>query len=132
MIYAKRMVHQLATTLLEELYVKNPTPEQCKAAASFVTMVILPPEHPGMVEEGLTATEWLCLHLAASGFSAEETAEKLSLARGTVKNYRERIRQKLHCKNIAHAVYKAFVVSVENGTFPENHAFPHPFEEATV
>jgi ATP/maltotriose-dependent transcriptional regulator MalT len=113
MVYAKSVANQLAVTLLEELYVKNPTPEQCKAAESFVTMVILPPEEKGILQEGLTATEWLCLNLAASGFSAEETAEKLSLARGTIKNYRERIRQKLQCKSIAQAIYKAFVLKEE-------------------
>jgi ATP/maltotriose-dependent transcriptional regulator MalT len=111
MYYADRAaVNHLATTLLQGLCVKNPTPEQCKAAESFVTMVILPPEEKkGATQEGLTRKEWLCLNLAASGLSTEETAEMLALAKGTIKNYRERIRQKLHCKSITQAVYKAFV-----------------------
>lgn len=111
MVYAKRVVNQLAVTLLDELYVTQPTPAQCKAAESFVVMVMLPPNDHGRTRDGLTATEWLCLNLAASGFSTQETAKKLSLARGTIKNYRERIRQKLQCKNMAQAIYKAFVLT---------------------
>lgn len=109
MPYAKRVVHELASTLLSGLSVKDPTPEQCQAAEAFITMVILPPQEKKVAQENLTATEWFCLNLAASGFSTEETAEKLSLARGTIKNYRERIRQKLQCKNMVEAVYKAFI-----------------------
>lgn len=117
MVYSKRVVKPLAVSLLEELDVKNPTLEQYKAAESFVSMVILPPEE-GIPQEGLTATEWLCLNLAASGFSIDETAEKLSMARGTIKNYRERIRHKLGCKNMAQAICKAFV-SREEQRVPE-------------
>lgn len=116
----KKTVNQLATTLLQGLYVKNPTPEQCKAAESFITMVILPPEERGTNQEELTPKERLCLNLAASGLSTEETAEMLALANGTIKNYRERIRQKLHCKNITQAVYKAFVQAQEQITLNKN------------
>jgi len=110
------MAHQLAITLLEALYVKNPTLEQCKAAESFVTAVILALDEKGAAQERLTEKEWFCLNLAASGFSIEETAKQLSLKINTVKNYRERIRQKLHCKTITHAVYKVFALSEENIT----------------
>lgn len=109
MYYLNQAIHQIATTLLEGLCVKNPTPEQYQAAESFVVMVILSPEEKKIGLEGLTAKEWLCLNLAAGGFSTDETAEMLTLSKGTIKNYRERVRQKLRCKNITHAVYKAFL-----------------------
>ncbi len=104
-----RLVNQLAVTLLEGLCVKNPTQEQYKAAESFVNWVVLPKKKRAIGQEALTEKEWLCLNLAASGFSMEETAKQLSLATNTVKNYRERIRQKLHCKSMTQAVFKAFV-----------------------
>ncbi len=108
MHYSGRTVNQLAIHLLEGLCIKNPTHEQHKAAEFFVTHVILPSTEKNLDEGSLTPKEWLCLNLAASGFSTEETADLLALARGTVKNYREHIRQKLRCKSIAQAVYKAF------------------------
>ncbi len=108
MYSTNRLVNQLAATLLEGLCVKNPTAEQYKAAESFVNWVILPEKKKEIGQEALTQKEWLCLNLAASGFSMEETAKQLSLATNTVKNYRERIRQKLHCKSMTQAVFKAF------------------------
>lgn len=108
-MYSHRLVNQLATILLQGLCVKNPTPEQYKAAECFVNRVILPMEKKAISQEGLTPKEWLCLNLAASGFSAEETAEMMALAKSTIKNHREQIRQKLHCKNMTQAVYKAFI-----------------------
>lgn len=110
MLYSTRMVNQLAINLLEGLGIKNPTLEQCKAAECFVMRVILPPTEKRFVLDNLhlTPKEWICLNLAASGLSTEETAETLSLSKGTVKNYREHIRQKMRCKTIAQAVYKAF------------------------
>ena len=110
MMYSTRMVSQLAINLLEGLCIKNPTREQCKAAECFVISVILPPTEKAFISENLNLTpkEWICLNLAASGLSTEETAETLSLSKGTIKNYREHIRQKLYCKSITQAVYKVF------------------------
>lgn len=108
MYYSNIIVNQLAISLLEGLCIKNPTQEQRKAAEFFVTQVILPSTETDLIRANLTTKEWLCLNLAASGFSTEETADRLALAKGTIKNYRERIRQKLNCKSITHAVYRAF------------------------
>jgi DNA-binding CsgD family transcriptional regulator len=57
----------------------------------------------------LSAKERQCLDFAAQGFSAKETAKILAALKGAIKNYREWIREKLQCKTIAQAVYKAFV-----------------------
>lgn len=110
-MYSTRMINQLAIKLLEGLRIKNPSFEQCKAAECFVLSVILPPTKKEFIlgTLNLTPKESICLNLAASGFSTEETANMLALAKGTIKNYRERIRQKLDCKSITEAVYKAFV-----------------------
>ena len=108
MLYSGLMVNQLAATLLQGLCVKSPTSEQYEAAESFVNAVILPGEEK-TATQGLTKQEWLCLNLAAGGFSTEETADMLVLARGTIKNYRERIRQKLNCRSITQAVHKALI-----------------------
>jgi len=104
------MVNQLAMNLLEGLHIKNPTLEQCKAAEYFVISVILPPTEKKFISENLSLSpkEWICLNLAASGLSTEETAETLSLSKGTIKNYREHIRRKMCCKTMTQAVYKAF------------------------
>lgn len=104
--------------LLRGLFISHPSKEQCKAAESFIRMVILPVEKDFIAKTKLTPKEWLCLNLAANGFSTEETADKLALTRGTIKNYRERIRQKLECRNIAHAVYKAFLYREEGNIKP--------------
>ena len=115
-MYSTRMINQLAIKLLEGLRIKNPSFEQCKAAECFVISVILPPTRKEFIsQKNLTPKESICLNLAASGFSTEETANMLALAKGTIKNYRERIRQKLECKSITEAVYKAFVSIKENG-----------------
>jgi DNA-binding NarL/FixJ family response regulator len=108
MVYSNNIVNQLAIRLLEGLCIQNPTHEQHKAAECFVAQVILPITAKDRMQGHLTPKEWLCLNLAASGFSTEETADRLALAHGTIKNYRERIRRKLHCKSMAQAVYKAF------------------------
>lgn len=108
MSHSDRITNQLAITLLEELYVKNPTLEQYKAAESFVATVILAINEKSVTQEQLTEKEWLCLNLAASGFSIEETAQQLLLSTHTIKNYRERIRQKLHCRSMTQVVYKVF------------------------
>lgn len=108
MPYANRLISQLVIHLLEGLCIKNPTQEQQKAAACFVMYVILPSTKNDRTQGHLSPKEWLCLSLAASGFSTEETADKLALARGTVKNYREQIRKKLNCKSITQAVYQMF------------------------
>lgn len=109
-MYSTRMINQLAINLLQGLCIKNPTIEQCKAAEYFVLSVILPSTDKKIISDNLhlTPKEWLCLNLAASGLSTEETAETLSLSKGTIKNYREHIRRKLCCKTITQAVYKAF------------------------
>jgi len=107
--FAKKTVHDLATTLLRGLCIHHPTLEQYQAAEAFIRMVILPIEKDLIAQVGLTPKEWLCLNLAANGFSTEETAQKLAVARGTVKNHREHIIEKLQCKNIVQAVYKAFL-----------------------
>jgi DNA-binding NarL/FixJ family response regulator len=120
MYSTNRLANQLATTLLEGLCVKNPTAEQYKAAESFVNWVILPENKKEIDQEALTQKEWLCLNLAASGFSIEETAKQLSLATNTVKNYRERIRQKLQCKSMTQAVYRAFLLAEKDIILSEN------------
>jgi DNA-binding NarL/FixJ family response regulator len=106
MHYPPCLVKALTNALLEGLEVEKPTKSQCISAESFIRNVILNPAEG--VNPPLSPKEWLCLELAACGNSAEETAKKLSLSTGTIKNYRERIRAKLDCKTIAHAVYKAF------------------------
>ncbi len=108
-VFAKKTVRDLAMTLLQGLCIHNPTLEQYQAAEAFIRMVILPIEKNLIAQVGLTPKEWLCLNLAANGFSTEETAQKLAVARGTVKNHREHIIEKLQCKNIVQAVYKAFL-----------------------
>lgn len=108
MIYPPHLIYQLTHHLLEGLCIHNPTNEQQQAAECFVMYVILPATRNDLMQARLSPKEWLCLTLAASGFSTEETADKLALAKGTIKNYREQIRQKLNCKSIAQAVYKVF------------------------
>gem|GEM_PF-3127508 len=108
-VFAKKTVHDLATTLLRGLCIHHPTLEQYQAAEAFIGMVILPVEKDLIAQVGLTPKEWLCLNLAANGFSTEETAKKLAVSRGVVKNHREHIIGKLQCKNIVQAVYKAFL-----------------------
>lgn len=115
MSHFNNAVQQLTTTLLDALCIKDPTPEQYQATKSFVLSVILSSEEEKVGMEVLTPKEWLCLNLAAGGFSTDETAELLVLTKGTIKNYRERIRQKLHCKSITQAVYKAFLQGEEDG-----------------
>lgn len=111
MFYPKKTVFELAITLLQGLLIHHPTAEQTKAAETFIRRVILPIEKDLIIQTGLTPKEWLCINLAASGFSIEETAKQLSLTHHTIKNYREQIRQKLHCKTITQAVYKVFTES---------------------
>lgn len=103
---------QLAQALLQGLCIQNPTDEQRQAAESFVTWVILPSHENGPYQP-LSPKEWICLHLAANGFSIQETAELLASTEGVIKNYREHIMDKLRCKNITHAVYQAFLYTPE-------------------
>jgi DNA-binding CsgD family transcriptional regulator len=109
MNHTSKTIQELATTLLQGLCIHDPTAEQYKAAEGFIRKVVLPIEKNCMAKVGLTPREWLCLNLAAHGFSAGETAEQLSITIGTAMNYRTHIREKLECKSIAQAVYKAFV-----------------------
>lgn len=106
MHYPPCLVKALTNALLENLGMEKPTKPQYTSAESFIMGVIL--NAAENAHQRLSPKEWLCLQLAACGDSAEETAKKLSLSTGTIKNYRERIREKLGCKTIAHAVYRAF------------------------
>lgn len=107
MSYPRCLISALTRALLDGFLIENPSKKQQDAAESLVVEVILAPLETVMAAN-LSPKEQVCLELAACGFSAEETAKKLSLSNGTIKNYRERIREKLSCKTIAQAVYKVF------------------------
>lgn len=106
MSYPPCLIASLTRALLEGVLIENPTAKQQARAESLIVEVILPAEK--ILSQNLSPKEQVCLEMAACGFSAEETAKKLSLSTGTIKNYRERIREKLACKTIAQAVYKVF------------------------
>lgn len=106
MSYPRCLISALTRALLDSFLIKDPSKKQQETVELFIIEVFLAP----LVDltKSLSPKEQLCLELAACGFSAEETAEKLSLSKGTIKNYRERIREKLSCKTIAQAVYQVF------------------------
>lgn len=112
MSYPRCLIAALTRALLDGLSIDNPTKKQQESAESLILDVILTPLDTAM-SINLSPKEQLCLELAACGFSAEETAKKLSLSKGTIKNYRERIREKLACKTIAQAVYQVFCKGIE-------------------
>lgn len=60
----------------------------------------------------LTKKEFYCLLLAACGMTSLETAEVLEIAKDTVESHRKKFRQKLNCKNTAHAVFQAICYEV--------------------
>jgi DNA-binding NarL/FixJ family response regulator len=106
MSYPRCFISSLTRALLDGFCIDNPTAKQQAAAEALVVEVILTTE--AALSGNLSPKEQVCLEMAACGFSAEETAKKLSLSTGTIKNYRERIREKLSCKTIAQAVYQVF------------------------
>ena len=55
----------------------------------------------------LTKNEFFCLLLAANGLTSLETSKVLSLAKDTIESHRKKIRHKLNCKNMTHAVFQA-------------------------
>ncbi|HEV2614170.1 MAG TPA: helix-turn-helix transcriptional regulator [Gammaproteobacteria bacterium] len=59
-----------------------------------------------VVDPRLAKKEISCLYWAAQGKSSEETAILLHLSKNTVETYRKRIKTKLNCRNMAHAVHK--------------------------
>lgn len=104
-MYSRALIMQLTEGLLTGLHINQPTEEQRLAVESFILGVILPNKDRAIK---LSPKQQLCLQLAACGYTAKETAAKLSLSPGTIKNYREKILEKLECKSIAQAVFKVF------------------------
>ena len=58
-------------------------------------------------EAKLFESEIDCLHLAAQGYTAKETAKTLKISVHTVREYRQSLIKKLDADNITHAIYLA-------------------------
>jgi DNA-binding CsgD family transcriptional regulator len=58
-------------------------------------------------DQKLTNREIECLYWAANGKSSAETAMILKIKPATVDEYRMKIKKKLNCSNLVHAVYEA-------------------------
>ncbi len=58
------------------------------------------------IDHRLGPKEAQCLYWAAQGKSAEQTANLLRVSRATIETVRHRIKRKLRCHNLTHAVHR--------------------------
>lgn len=99
--------HDLSTlhvNLLKILGNPQPSEDQVTLIGSLISCIVM--DATWVFPSQLTEREMSCLMLAAKGMSSSETAKVLGIKSSTVETYREKIKRKLDCKTIAHAVFK--------------------------
>lgn len=98
------LINYMAIELLEQFHIYEPTQVQIDMVESFIRKVIL--DGRFIFDNKLNQREVDCLYWAAKGKSSKETANILCISSETVDWYRKQIKEKLECKNIAHAVFQ--------------------------
>lgn len=83
---------------------EKPTQQQVDLMECLIKKVVI--EQKLLFDRRLTQTEEVCLLLAATGKTTEQTAKLLNLKRSTIKKYRLYIMRKLGCSSIAQAVFE--------------------------
>lgn len=81
----------------------NPSEQQMDLISILLSSMVL---YKAWTFPHLTEREADCLTLAAKGMTSSETAQVLGIKSSTVETYREKIKRKLECKTMAHAVFK--------------------------
>ncbi len=97
-------LNYLAIRLLEELGNYAPSQQQIDLLEQVLSSTTI--DRRLTFEKSLTVMEKACLYWAAKGMTTEETAGLLKIAASTVETHRNKIKRKLQCKNIAHAVFE--------------------------
>jgi DNA-binding CsgD family transcriptional regulator len=97
-------LNYLAVDLLERFGNQAPTQQQIDLMERVLSNVAL--EGKVLFHADLTEREKECLYLAATGLSAPQTAEVLSLTTATINSHRYNLKRKLECDTMSQAVYK--------------------------
>lgn len=97
-------LNYLAIDLLEKLGNKTPNQPQIDLMESLISKVSI--EQRLSFDHKLSARESACLLLAAQGKTSDETAEMLGVKSSTIKTYHKKIKRKLACASLAHAVFR--------------------------
>lgn len=96
------MKSSLAQHLIHYLGNPKPTLKQIALMESLIGNLSI--QLTIIMDGRLAKREQECLRLAAAGHNVATTAEILNLSTKTVEQYRQAIRKKLGCKNMAQAV----------------------------
>ncbi len=93
-----------AIRLLEEFGNNIPTQRQIDLMERLLSSVCI--DRRLLLNNSLSEQEKACLYWAARGMSSAETAKLMNIAESTVDTHRHKVKRKLRCKSIAHAVFE--------------------------
>ena len=97
-------VNHLAVELLAILGNDTPSAQQCELLEQLISRVSI--DHSIVFDNQLTVREASCLYLASLGKNSEETTAILQLKKSTVLSHHKKIKRKLGCSTVTHAVMK--------------------------
>ncbi len=97
------LLEKLTKNFLHYFGNKNPTEDQRTLMQALLAGFIL--IRKLSMRGGVTEQEIACLFFAALGIDIYQSAEILRINKETVKEYRQNIIRKLHCKNMNQAIF---------------------------
>ncbi len=104
MIKYNKMLDSLAKEFIARFQQSKTQEDQVRFVKDF--LFTLPVKQNVLFDPVLTQQEIMCLLLADTGKTSNESAKCLMIKRSTVESHRKEILRKLSCRSIAQAVYE--------------------------
>lgn len=103
----------MAIRLLEEFGNFSPNQDQIDLLERVLSSVTV--DRRLFFENSLSKKEQTCLYWAARGMTSAETASLMKVAVSTVETHRNRVKDKLQCKNMTQAVFEGLRYGLVGG-----------------